>query len=291
MRNFLKYSGLQLRKVETPVTPVGPDFESAKRKKIIIDGAQVSLILPRHDSGRRKKEKLEPKGDHVRVGYSSRNISNFIKNEAWESWPILKRVWAFYGSWFVGQLANINFSISAYRWKFQPENTSVFHPKIFELAVTHFLNSSYGYETDEGVPWHQAPVNWQVIDSLPVPAAKFRVESKLGYSPSRMQIMQFPVSDKVIVKIQASFGQTCPAHIGILGEEIRDEEMQALLDKVYCSVQLDFGDIDKSGLRNSLQVAGDATLTKSFAPLKWPVYVDKYGKESEEIKKMIVSGQ
>ncbi|WP_444928815.1 hypothetical protein ACJJIF_13190 [Microbulbifer sp. SSSA002] len=288
MRNFLKYSRLRLREVEVPVTPVGPDFESARRKQIMIAGTQLSLQLPRHDGGGRKHETLNPRGDHVKKGYTNRYLSNYIKNQGWQCWLILGRTWAFYGSWFTGCLSNIRFNITAYRWKYQPDNTSVFHPKIFELAVAHLLNSSYGYRASEESPTHKAPVNWQVVNTLPVPAARFRVEAEPGHSPSVRQVLLFPVSDNVIVNIQAIFSQNCSRLIGKLGKEISDKEMQSLLDKVFASVQLEFDDAGKQSLAKSLKVSGDTTLSEGFAPLKWPIYVDKYGKESEEIKKKII---
>lgn len=288
MRNFLKYSGFCLREREIPCTPVGPDFSWANQKTYTLLGNKLMLRLPRHDAGKYNYKAGNPKGSltddatHRTLNYS------VMPNQAWKYCAILNRHLSFYGPRFTGYMGNVYVSLRSCKRTATSDETSFFHPRVFEQAIAHELSSSYGFKQDEDLPDWQAPVNWQIVQHLPLPAARFDI-LPINTAQHPEHYVCFPLSDDTLIILNFSYSQHCNGFLEQRDREIDRSNMIKLVDDIVGSMELELSDEAKQQLAAAQADCPDTSVTKEFPPLKWPVYIDENGKESEDIKRKVLT--
>jgi len=182
--------------------PIGPSFDKAKNWKIKIEGSEISYRAPKH----KPIEKLD-KARYPDARYSYQYMpfrdtfrEGLHKKNEWESCSLFYHTWAFNGPIFTGPLADISASLIVLRFKQQLEDTSLFHPRVFEHTVAEYLTNRYSMHKEDGQHEYIAPVDWRPVLGLPVPAARFKViandEVRLY---SETEYLVFALDDKHLV--------------------------------------------------------------------------------------------
>lgn len=269
MLGFLTHSRFRFRDAPEFSEPKGPDMRFARSVSCLLVGNHLTMKLPRHAPEVFGQESLAPKLDSV-LDFASRPPSiDSMPDQSWLFSSSIMRGWRFNGPWFSGVLGCVYFGLNVIQRTLPAEGVSFFHPNSFEFGVADFLNSLYGHKTFDGEVVWRAPVNWAVKTGLPVLAASYGVVPVTMGEP-RFHCM-FPITDQHIVNISFSFRQDASGFLEARDKVISRKEMWALIYDILDSLELTLSDESQAQLKAVKSQCDDYSLSKEFAPLKWPV--------------------
>lgn len=270
MLDWLKYSNIRFKqKTNDLIIPVGPKFSRAKKLELPLGGSTLCLNIPKHSPPNSSYEEWKNKGDVVSK-FSPRDYSeSYLPSQNWQYINVISRVWGFNGAW-VGASGNIKFSISALFWKEQVEGSSLFHPNSFELAISNYLNSFYGFRHSNGKASWEGPINWKPLDGFPMGVAKFDVKpNEIG---DYTTIVMLPISDSVIIQLKFITNQAAGNCNLLERDKLVDRSpMNLLISEIIESLEFHLSDEARIQLDNISEGLDGMTLSKVFSPLEWPV--------------------
>lgn len=285
MIDWLKYSRLKLRSDDSYCFIKGPNVNKARPCSIRLGDCIVDLDLPPHQLVRFGSHKLTQPADSKQLERIKQYSKGVLQKDTWGYRDFLFRNWVFVGPWFTGTKAELSLSgsiLGRSKGHHFP-NTSLFHPKAFEVAIADYLDSRYGFhQSFNGGADYRAPVNWKRLSNLSVPAAAFDVynvdDDGSLHSPERQVI--FPISRNRIAKLsfntiilsketsgKANF-DTTPIHV------LQDSIISSLHVKTESDAALEIERVNRDD--------PETLLSNDFPPLRWPTTDDDTPKSPEK---------
>lgn len=268
MRNYIKYSPLEWREYKGHCVPVGPSFSWARPKTVTIAGSNVTFTAPNHESGT----------SDLPSDYNHRDPINILKDyackdevpdsiEHWVYGKKLNRYYGFFGPWFTGEMGLVQLYMSVIQPEFPNPDLNFFHPNVFELAVTSYLHFSYGREIDYTLDRHIAPVNWQTVSGLGVPAARFDLVSNRGNGLPDSHSFMIAIGPAQILEFYFYYYDNSSR---LKGLEVSREPMLTLINQIVESVSIELCP-ESQTMCDAVKTEGNnvAQITTEFLPLKW----------------------
>lgn len=152
------------------------------------------------------------------------------------------------------------------------ENSSFFHPRVFENVVADYLNALYGHHGLSGGFQHKGPVDWKPVIGLPVFGASFKV---FHYDPYDGQLFKpedlivFPITSKHFVEV--AFDRQVYSKDRAAKPYFDITPVDELQKAITSSIQLELGPEAQAEWDRVAAECPDMSLTSSFAPLRWPI--------------------
>ncbi|MCA6063903.1 hypothetical protein, partial [Thalassolituus marinus] len=163
--------------------------------------------------------------------------------DCWGTDLFYRNEWYFVGPWFSGKQAT--FSSLALLVSANNEskflNSSLLHPRVFEMAVADYLDSSYGYKRSGESPIYRGPLNWR-IQSLSstikaVVCDIHHIHNGGKDNPMLRRLVFFPVTDHQFVQVVFNFGG-----VAIYRDDMRTKPLMALCDSIINSMHMTVGE-------------------------------------------------
>jgi hypothetical protein len=151
---------IKLRRQSAFESPKGPGVAGAKKSRFFVNGTSIECLVPGGAS--RRHAGIFTARRELRIDNSSFEPLR-IKNYDWLYFPLIHRDWDFCGDWFLGRMGVVNFGVNLlFPSKFSGK--SLFHPKVFEAAISDYMWLEYGADMDESgkVQDWLVPSDWQV---------------------------------------------------------------------------------------------------------------------------------
>ncbi|WP_288131616.1 hypothetical protein [Microbulbifer sp.] len=278
MRNFIKYPSLKLKPRRGYCVPAGPSFRFAWKRRIDLLGSRLEFRAPGHaPAPSRWDEKLGP-GPHTHSGALFRTC-RLMPGESWEEAALFRRIWDFYGPWFVGRVARVSCYGTVQRLKQPGKRLNFLHPRAFESAVLGYMTAQWGHEIDEddGTPYQKAPVSWRPIKNMPVPAVTFDIRRTKSLVGSNSRMLFFPISADQIVQFSFGYSQYCTGPLEDEDSKISPKPLLELIDNVIASMHFTPSAELQQAIDEVKQQCPDLSVSPECQPLKWPAHVDKDG--------------
>lgn len=183
-------------------------------------------------------------------------------------------------------MADIYGALIILRQKSQQENTSLFHPRVFEHAVSEYLTNRYSIQKEKGQHGYIAPVEWRPIQGLSVPAVRLKVIANDAVRLyEEFEYFFFALDDNHL----AAF--TFHYHRGVfyavtkadLDKHVGDKNLIELVDNIIGSFNITLSPEAKAQQQKALQGLDDTALTKTFPPLKWDRDVEAYNETQRKL--------
>lgn len=277
MWDSIKYFPLDWRKRDHYCTPRGPKVSSARQLSFTIGGSQLNFRAPKHSPHRRQNLSTEPnKYKHEELsGGLQRYATDLMANDYWRSRTIFHREWAFWGPWMTGAKAQLAMAVTIVGRdeSHEYQNTSFFHPRVFETVVADYLSARYGHNKTGGAFPYRGPLNWRPIGGLPIFAARCTV-CKVGSTDNLIapeDFLLFPITGKNFIKITFKQRIFSDDRSGPLFDTNPVEELQ---EAIISTIQVEMGDKVQAEWNRIAAHCPDMSLTEHFAPLKWPIDPD-----------------
>ena len=201
----------------------------------------------------------------------------------WDRDLFYANTWYFVGPWFVGRQA----ALSAYGTLISADKdskflkSSLFHPKVFEMAIADYLDISYGYKRSGKKPSYRGPLNWRV---MPLSSTIHAVVCDLHFihnggkeNPDLARLVFFPVSDNQFVIVDFDFG-----NIDLTREAFKVKPLMELCDSIINSMHMTVGESTLAKWNKVKEECPDMSITEEFGELPWPLFKDKPGKKVKE---------
>ena len=189
----------KLRERQGFTTNKGPAFARAPTLRFALDDTTVQLRVPRHRSDFKSREARHPARRYNLAAQTFRPWQSGLAVDRWRNLDLVYRSWSFHGPWLTGRLAEMSMYIGLLTpakpkaglfTPTQPQaGVSLFHPRAFESAVAEYLTDQYSPEKRDGKSLWAAPVNWQVLHSLPSVAARLQVMPDQQKNPDRKSVV------------------------------------------------------------------------------------------------------
>jgi len=267
------YVPFKFQKLTEYTTPRGPNFNWGWPMNFTVNGNKIHLHAPfnRASGPHGPSNPHGPRPDYNLDGLYLKSISS--KDNIWGSLPILYKVWDFYGPWFTGRLARLEFRMHILTPREIKEDSSYFHPRTFESVIADFLTYRYKGDVSDGRQRSFTPINWQPIESLPCIAARCEVAPNKRINGSDIKYYAFfPISDHHLIVL---FFYMSRDRIYI-GSERQDREIsvnkapvEELITNILNSIELTLTLETKELQRKAVEGLDDTSVTKSFLPLQW----------------------
>ncbi len=266
----------KLREPKKLVIPKGPNFTRAKTVICDIDGTVIKLKLPKHRPSRFSGDALMPKREYHwnEIFFRSSYSEDVQVSDNWEIFELIQNSWAFYGSWFTGELAEIRMYATLVKpVNYENDDFSLFHPRAFENIIGDYLTNQFSMRVRESMGNRHkyiAPLNWQPLTGLPVVAVRLQVEADAAVHNQATQYFAFfPITDKVMLVMQFNTSR----HLNLPQKELdkitSTTTMIELIGNVINNVQLTLSPQALAQQKAALTGLDDASLIKEFLPLKW----------------------
>lgn len=267
MYDWIKYSPLALRYSDSLCDIKGPSFLWAKQKSIFVDGNRItfswpdgSWFMPGNQFNYFGKKYLS----------SEFGVETNYFNKKWKFRQAAYTNWRFDGPWFTGRLCDVEARIFLLTPAEETAGISLFHPQVFESAITKFLADERDGSLYKDSYKYIAPLNWQSKNTINSPAARFESIWK-GQSDPFVNYCH-AVSDKCMAYF--SFRINTP-ETGCWLEETKEQEVDrkplfSLIDQIIDSVKVELSPESEARLAEVKTQAPDAKLSESFPPIKWP---------------------
>ena len=282
MVSWLKYNRLDFRKRgDIPSTPKGPNFKRATYYRCQLAGNGFVIRLPRYNPKRHSKVLGRPRLSYNRNYLPDQKFREYANpDQNWRYCSVVTSAWAFMGPWFTGVKAQVSMGLSVLEPLEINENASFFHPRAFEAVVADFLTSSYyAYQKQpltEKPRW-TAPVNWRVLDGLPVPVVSFDILPPSYEKTANERSFLFPVGDHYLAEVSFSIHKYYNGSAEEEAHLIDDKPMDELIDNIINSIQLTLSPEAQAQYDRVKAECPDMRVTEDFPPLDWsgkPEYKD-----------------
>ncbi len=254
--------------------PVGPAFSCAKKFSFSIEGTQIDFRAPKHKpviKGKKPQKLMKIyRFDDYSLKFGSQNLDVVVADK-WLYSNLFWHDWAFNGPWFTGCLAHVSLSIYVFKSK-EPNNAiSFFHPRAFEQTIGDYLTNRYSKEKNNGKYEYQAPVNWQPIDSLSVPAARLEAiaDGSVGLY-SKSVLLFFPIDNQHFIQMYFTPHRNVPGNSEAeLDRQIGYKNLGELIDNIIGSIKVTVSPEAKTLQENAVKGLQDSNLARVFLPMDW----------------------
>ncbi|WP_160154362.1 hypothetical protein [Microbulbifer sp. ALW1] len=276
MLDFIKYTRFEFRKRKGFCVPKAPNVLTAREYSYRLQGNKLLFRAPT------QYHFFRPESEQLTSSWTDNDLENLsihdlkTYNDTWISRTIFLRKYALYGPWFTGEQASAIFSLTAVAPAIENPSINFLNPRAFETAISGLLTAEYGQTlSDDFSADYVAPMDWQPIKSLPVPAVRFLVQSEPWMQ--RVTYLCFPVSKNRILTFSFSHQQYAPGDFSKRDAAISPKPAQELIDNIINSVQLTPSPELEQELAEIRKTCPDLSVSENFPPLKWPATVDKTG--------------
>ncbi|WLQ17095.1 hypothetical protein O5O45_14335 [Hahella aquimaris] len=227
---------LKLRPLREPCVPVAPDFSIAKALEISFSGSVLRAMMLDHSPATAYEEHIEPK-----ESYDLFNNSQYkhAESEGFDYIQVLMRSNKFRGPLFTGYVAQLHTTILLIKHKATRSDFSLFNPHDFEGAILSTLTAEYGNEILLGRNCYDAPVNWEVIERLPVPCVAYEVLSGPNRGGWRSKYIAFPIRHEFYIEISFHFEQSAVGKLSEQDKLVNPKPLYELAKNIIDSVSLE----------------------------------------------------
>ena len=268
--------------------PIGPSFSKAKKWKIDIEGTEITFRAPKHKpiEKRNKAKYPEARYHYQDMPFRDTFRQGLHQKDEWESSILFYHTWAFHGPILTGPLADISASLIILRYKQQRENTSFFHPRVFEHSIAEYLTNRYSMHKEDGQHEYIAPIEWLPVDGKSVPAARFKVitndEVRLY---SEVEYFFFALDDEHLASFAYHYNRGVLNAVtkADLDKHVGDKNLHELVDNIINSLSVTLSHEAQMQQQKALEGLDNTTLTKTFPPLKWDRDVEAYNETQRKI--------
>ncbi len=291
MINWLKFFPLKWSCDNNPTEVHGPYLTSLKNNKWIFGDCTLHFGAPRANPI------FGFSGQGTTVGALSPGRTNILQTQwervyfsgidrpsvEWDFDLFYVSNWYFVGPWFTGHQAELSANallITADKtYSFADQN--LFHPRIFESAVSNHLDRSYGHSRAGRKAHYCGPLNWRVLPiSSSIQAVICDVHT-IGNSskenPLLHRLVFFPISPQQFIQIDFDFGG-----VEIYRDEIRAKPLFKLCDSIIDTLRLDVGQATLENWNKVKESCPDMSITASMGEFPWPLQkVEKTPKKTE----------
>ena len=201
----------------------------------------------------------------------------------WDTDLFYKNTWYFVGPWFSGyqaDLSSLALLVSADK-NSRFLKSSLFHPKVFEMAIADYLDISFGYDRSGKKPIYRGPLNWRV---MPLSETIQAVVCDLHHihnggkdNVMLTRLVFFPVTDHQFVQVSFDFGG-----VAIYRDEVRTKPLMALCNSIIDSMHLEVGEATLAKWNKVKEECPDMSITEQFGELPWPLFKEKPKKKPKE---------
>ncbi len=250
-------------------------------------------VLGINGSGSRV-ESLKPKSSDVLVTDLKQVYGgNDSPSSDWTKKIFYRNEWLFVGPWFMGleaSLESIGILISAAEGS-QLAGKNLFHPRIFESAISSHLDNSFGYDRSGKRPHYRGPLNWRILPlSSSVNAVVcdiHQIHNGSRENPEVGRFVFFPVSPKHFVQVYfdlRSVDVWIDKKTGIetYSDESRSKPVLTLCDNIINSMRLEVGPSTQAEWDEVKETCPDMSITETFGELPWPLFKEKASKKRKE---------
>ena len=241
--------------------------------RFALDDTTVQLRAPRHrsDFKSRDEDVLHPARRYNLAAQTFRPMQRNLAVDRWHNLDLVFRSWSFYGPWFTGRLAEMSMYIGLLTPTQPQAGVSLFHPRAFENAVADYLTDQFAPDKRDGKSLWAAPVNWQVLHSLPSVAARLVVmpDQQKNRTSDFEEYVFFPIADRYMVKLIFTPVLSINASLEESRKQIDHMPMETLMNDIINSLQVTLSPAALAQQAAALSDLEDTSLTEHFAPLKW----------------------
>ncbi len=201
----------------------------------------------------------------------------------WNNKLFYSNTWYFVGPWFTGMEARLRSTgllISVSNGS-QFKELNLFHPRIFESAISSYLDTNYGYRRSGKKPDCRGPLNWRVLKlSSGIQAVVCDIHDITGGTkdnPLLERLVLFPVTTQCFVEVIFNFGG-----VEIYRDEVRSKPLLSLADSIINSMRLNVGPFTQDEWDKVKETCPDMSITETFGELPWPLFKEKASKKRKE---------
>lgn len=286
MRNFLKYPNIRFRMPGGVDSLHGVNFSSAKKVELKLDDNFITFKGPRHDPFVSSIKQRRPWHGYNALE-CNRIDSDLMPSRNWSDLGVFFRDWVFCGPWFAGALTSLSCSglvitRSSEEAECSSYGLSLFHPKVFETELCHYLTDYYGHRGEDEA-YYMAPLNWQSHHINSLFASRYDIASSGGSGPRRHHI-SFPITDKHIFILSFTVGSrnTDPINIkdgkcdyiqtGPKSFAYDEVPVLELMENIISSVKIELSSKNQAAYDKIKQENPDLNMhvSDTMLPLKWP---------------------
>ena len=201
----------------------------------------------------------------------------------WDFDRFYQNSWYFVGPWFTGNESCLEAHaiLCSARKPSAFETLNLFHPRVFESAITDELDNTYGYSRSGKKPHFRGPFNWHVLPLSPtiqgVTCDIHFIANGSRDNPEIRRLIFIPITPNQFIRISFNFGGTN------FHDEMRFKPMLELCNSIIDSMHLEVGPATQAEWDKVKATCPDMSLTNSFAELPWPLYKEKPNKKPREI--------
>ncbi len=289
--DWLKYFPFAWRYDQKPAEVRGPYFPKLRQNKWFLKDSLIRFSAPISNpilgfSGR---------GDSV--GERTPGTANLLETEwervygrtdgapvnPWGREIFYSNTWYFVGPWFTGFQAALSANALLITANEQEmfSGKNLFHPRVFEFAITNYLDMSYGYDKTGSKPKYRGPLNWRVLPISPSIQAVVCDVHEIGEgskdNPLLHRLLFFPVTPQKMIRINFDFGGT-----QIYRDEVCAKPLFKLCDSIIETFRLEVGEDTQAEWDKVKATCPDMSVTDTFGELPWPLTLEKPSKGPRE---------
>jgi len=272
-------------------TPVGPSFKRARHWQFGVERTQIEFRTPKHQPWLKGNKPILPhykQSLYKDLIFRSEYNEGFHIADQWRGAELFAHRWRFKGPWFTGVVAELSLYMAILRPNEPNPDSSYFHPRAFEQTVGDYLTNKYGGRKSHGAAKFIAPLNWQPLSHLPVPAVRLQVACTEIFAPEPPdEYLFFPIGDQYLVYmvfIPHRRGGGTQAERDAL---ISKAPLYELIDNIVNSLNVSLSPEAQAQQQKALAGLEDTSLIETFPPIKWTTPEEdaewaRYREESKE---------
>lgn len=300
MLDWLRYFPLAFRIDSGPVIPRGPYFPKLRVQRWVVGDSVFRFKAPWTHSiigAERYRETARsrgPGGGNILDCRLRSESDSVMPNDRWQVGRFYEKWWFFSGPWFARSRATFKMygEIIGQKKRSDYQGSSFFHPRVFESAISDYLNSYYGHERVRSKPLYRGPLNWKSLPISPsVYGASFDIHQidMSVENPRLTRHLIFPVSHDRIVSIVFDFGDVPIGNVSFAESKVDSAPLFNLNDSIVETFSLEVGPTMQAQWDEIKAQCPDMSLTDSFGELKWPIKPEDVGKtkDTSEVEKYV----
>jgi hypothetical protein len=291
MLNWLKFFPFSIEKDSRnkPAEIHGPYFSKLRKNKwtfgdtnLLFDAPWANPIFSLDGSGS-TVDAIKPgrvnilKDDWERVYNNSDAPRDFLDKSLF-----YENTWYFSGPWFSGMKEFLigRAILASVSKGSRFEKLNLLDPRIFEIALSDFLDHAYGYDRSGKRPHYRGPLNWSVLPMSPtvhgIVCDIHQIHNGSRDNPVVTRLVFFPVTSSQFIRVSFSFG-------GLdIHDEVRAKPIFALCDSIIDSMRLEVGLSTQAEWNKVKESCPDMSLSETMGEFKWPLFKEEPNKEPTE---------
>ena len=278
MFDWLRYFPLSLGFKQTYdyVVPKGPYFSALKQLGWRFGDSEFSFSAPSTNrvwGNSRYARKAAVRNFAMSKDVLKLSLENyspsFMPTLSWQYNRFFVREWIFVGPWFSGEKASLSMFIEVVgKSQDHQFEGSFFHPRVFESAVSDWLDAYYGYRKSGSKAAFGGPVDWRILDiSDTVKSVRFEIQ-KIEASKENPKIYQhvmMPIAHDRFINISFNF-----SGLRRVEKYLDTTPVFELCDSIINSFKLKIGPATLSERNKVANTCPDMDVTPEFGELQWP---------------------